>query len=470
MTRSQIVRLSSSEMTVQQSIALDGMSASGDVKPPADARGLLVFFMFLLFMIPARLVIGAMGAPGSPAALFSLGLLIWWLAGQILDHDWNSPGRHPIRLMVMVFTVAALASYIVGTIRGLPEIEASGADRGMLSILGWVGLCLVACDGLKSRESIDRLLQILTYLVSFVAFLGIIQFVTHFDISNYITIPGLTANGTLNTTADRSGFLRVSATTSHPIEFGVMVSCIYPLALHYALDDPRASKFVRWLVVAILTIAIPLSVSRSAILGLTVAMIILLISWPSSRRWMALLVTPLILAAMRVTMPGLLGTLFSGFTHQDDSIKGRTDDYAVIGAYIDRSPFVGTGFGTFIPKTNIILDNQYLGSTVEMGYIGSGILILVMLVGFATARGIVRRAPDPATRSLGVSLSASVLVLAVTFVTFDGLGFPIAAALLFLLLGVTGALWRTVGGPSRFQKLPGWMRRGDNYVGAASDR
>ena len=369
----------------------------------------------------------------------------------------------------MIFMLAALAAYIVGTLYGLPDIEASGADRGMLSILGWVGLCLVACDMLKSRESIDRLLQILTYLVTFVAVLGIVQFITHFDISNYISIPGLTANGTLNTTADRSGFLRVSATTSHPIEFGVMVAAVYPLALHYALDDPRASKFVRWFVVAILTIAIPLSVSRSAILGITVAMIVLLISWPSSRRWMALLVTPLILAGMRIAMPGLLGTLFSGFTHQDDSIKGRTDDYAVIGTYIDRSPFVGTGFGTFIPKTNIILDNQYLGSTVEMGYIGSGVLVVMMVVGFATARGIVRRAPDAATRSLGVSLSASILVLAVTFATFDGLGFPIAAALLFLLLGVTGALWRIVGGPSGFQRLPGWMRRGDDYVAAASD-
>jgi O-antigen ligase len=455
-------------MSVQQSVAHDDLSAPEVKKPPADARALLVVFMFLLFLIPARLVIGAMGAPGSPAALFSLGLLIWWLAGQIMSHDWNPPGRHPIRLMIMIFMLAALAAYIVGTIYGLPDIEASGADRGMLSILGWVGLCLVACDMLKSRESIDRLLQILTYLVTFVALLGIVQFITHFDISNYITIPGLTANGTLNTTADRSGFLRVSATTSHPIEFGVMVASVYPIALHYALDDPRASKFVRWFVVGVLTIAIPLSVSRSAILGITVAMIVLLISWPSSRRWMTLLVTPLILAGMRVAMPGLLGTLFSGFTHQDDSIKGRTDDYAVIGAYIDRSPFVGTGFGTFIPKTNIILDNQYLGSTVETGYFGSGVLVVLMLVGFATARGIVRRAPDSATRSLGVSLSASILVLAVTFATFDGLGFPIAAALLFLLLGVTGALWRIVGGPSGFQRVPGWMRRGDDYVAAAS--
>ena len=453
-------------MSVQRLDVPQGTDAPSIVRAPLDARGLLVVFMLLLFLIPARLVIGAMGAPGSPAALFSLGLLVWWLAGQIMSHDWNAPGRHPIRLIIMIFTLAALTSYVFGALYGLPDIEASGADRGMLSVLGWVGLCLVACDMLKSRESIDRLLQVLTYLVAFVAILGIIQFVTHFDISNYIAIPGLTPNGTLNTTADRSGFLRVSATTSHPIEFGVMVASAYPLALHYALDDQRAAKWLRWTVVVVLTIAIPLSVSRSAILGITVAMIVLLISWPSSRRWIALLVTPLILAAMRVTMPGLLGTLFSGFTHSDDSIKGRTDDYAVIGAYISRSPFVGTGFGTFIPKTNIILDNQYLGSTVEMGYLGSGLLIVMMLVGFATARGVVRRAPDAATRSLGVSLSASILVLGVTFATFDGLGFPIAAALLFLLLGVTGALWRVVGGPSAVQRVPGWMRRGDDYVDA----
>lgn len=455
-------------MSVQGLAVPESLSGTATAKPRADARPLLIVFLFLLFLIPAQLVIGAMGAPGSPAALFSLGLLVWWLAGQIMSHDWNAPGRHPIRLIIMVFTVSALASYVVGALYGLADLEASGADRGMLSVLGWVGLCLVACDMLRSRESIDRLLQVLTYLVAFVGFLGIIQFLTHFDITNYIVIPGLTANGSLNTTADRSGFLRVSATTSHPIEFGVMVAAVYPLALHYALDDPRASKFIRWTVVVILTIAIPLSVSRSAILGITVAMIVLLISWPSSRRWMALMVTPLILAAMRVTMPGLLGTLFSGFTHQDDSIKGRTDDYAVIGTYIDRSPFVGTGFGSFIPKTFIILDNQYLGTTVELGYIGAVVLVVMMIVGFSSARGIVRRAPDAATRSLGVSLSASILVLAVTFATFDGLGFPIAAALLFLLLGVIGALWRVVGGPSQVQRVPGWIRRGDGSVGVVA--
>jgi hypothetical protein len=69
---------------------------------------------------------------------------------------------------------------------------------------------------------------------------------------------------------------------------------------------------------------------------------------------------------------------------------------------------------------------------------------------------------------LGVSLSASILVLGVTFATFDGLGFPIAAALLFLLLGVTGALWRIVGGPSQVQRLPNWMKRDDGSVTPAA--
>ncbi len=457
-------------MSIQELETADAFAIPDVSKPAPDARPLLVVFLFLLFLIPAGLVVGAMGAPGAPAALFSLLLLVWWLAGQIMYHEWNAPGRHPIRLMVMVFFVSAMLSFVVGNILGLHDLEASGADRGMLSILGWVGLTLVACDMLRSRESIDRLLQTLTYLVTFVAFLGIVQFVTHIDIANMISIPGLTPNGNLNGSFNRSGFLRVSATTSHPIEFGVMVASTYPLALHYALDDPRASKFVRWLVVVILTIAVPLSVSRSAILGLAVGMVVLLVSWPAPRRWFAVMVSPLILIGMRVVMPGLLGTLFSGFTHQDDSIKGRTDDYAVIGTYIDRSPFVGTGFGTFIPKKFIILDNQYLGSAVEMGYVGCAVLVLLMVVGFATARGVVRRAADSQTRSLGVSLSASILVLAVTFVTFDGLGFPIAAGMLFLFLGVIGALWRVVGGPSGVQRVPKLKKRRGSRLSVGTQR
>ena len=430
---------------------------------PADARPLLVVYLLLLLFIPARLVIGPLGAPGAPAALLAIVLLLWWATGRMLWHPRVRPGGQPVRLVLLLLTIATLASYFVGMVMGMPALQMSGADRGLLSMFGSIGVSLVATDMLHSRESVDRLLRLLTYLTAIVAVIGILQFVTGLDLSKYLVIPGLTANGDIDVTGERSSFRRVAGTTSHQIEFGVILAAVYPIALHYALDHQRARAWLRWGVVVVITVAIPMAVSRSAVIGLSLGLVVLFIGWSGWRRAVAVLVIPLVILAMRVAIPGLLGTLVSGilFWSRDDSIQGRTDDYAVVGAYIERSPWLGTGFGTLIPKDFIVLDNQFLGVLVEMGVLGLVSLLLLFGVGFACCRGAALRAPDNVTRSLATSLSASVVVLAFSFAQdFDGLGFPVAAGLLFLLLGVIGALWRLTGGSTGVRRIPKrWLPR-----------
>ena len=53
-------------------------------------------------------------------------------------------------------------------------------------------------------------------------------------------------------------------------------------------------------------------------------------------------------------------------------------------------------------------------------------------------------AVDNDMRQLSQAVLASLAAVAVTFAFFDGLSFPMAAAMLFLMLGVAGALWRIV--------------------------
>ena len=439
---------------------------------PPDGRGPLTVYLLLLFVLPAQLVIGPLGAPGAPAALVALGLLVWWAAGRMLAHPLSPAGRHPVRLVLTLLTVATLMAYTVGMVRGLAGLQVSAADRGLLSMFGWIGLALVACDMLHTRESIDRLLRLLVFLGAFIAVLGILQFAVGFDLTRYLVIPGLTPNRELDLIGERSNFRRVAGTTSHPIEFGVVLAAILPIALHYALDDRRGRWWVRWGVVAVITAAIPMSVSRSAMLGLGVGILLLFLSWSGWRRMLAILILPLVLVAMRAAVPGLLGTIRSLFSlwSNDPSIQGRTDDYGVIGTYIAQSPWFGSGFETFLPKEFVLLDNQYLGTIVEMGIVGLLVLLTLFAVAFGCARGVVLRAPDPVTRSLGVSLSASIAVLAFSFATFDGLGFPVAAGILFLLLGVIGALWRLAGGPAPVRRIPRrWRRRWKRDAAAAHD-
>jgi polysaccharide biosynthesis protein PslJ len=413
------------------------------LRPRGDARGLLVGYAVLLFMLPAQLIFGPLGASGSPSGVVGIGLVLYWFAMRLVPDSGAATGLQPIRIAVGLFVTSILLAYMVGTLHPLPPDQLSGADRGLLSMMSWLGVALVAMDMLRTGESVRRLIRIVVVLVGIVAAMGLLQFATGFNLADLYHIPGLKINYDVAVVTERSDFRRVAATASHPIEFGVVLAMALPLALHVAFNA-KDRKWLWWGIVLVVGVASPMSLSRSAILGLFVAFIVLFAGWPSSRRMGVLLVLPVFVIGLRFAIPGLVGTIKSLFSSlsSDPSIQGRTDDYKVVGQFISKSPWFGRGFGTFLPHDFFILDNQYLGAIIETGYIGLAALILLFGVGFVTARGARVRLVDPEQRDLAQSLAASVLVAGIGYVTFDGLGFPMVTGLLFLLLGCIGALWR----------------------------
>jgi O-antigen ligase len=139
------------------------------------------------------------------------------------------------------------------------------------------------------------------------------------------------------------------------------------------------------------------------------------------------------------------------FSHVDDdpSISGRTDDYAVVGRYIDQRPWLGRGLGSFVPSSvRPILDNQWLGSLIETGLIGVLALAGLFVVAFSLAKRTGRWAVRREDRSLGHALSAGVFSAALTSGTFDSLGFQGFGAVTFVLLGASARLWQLAGSPS----------------------
>jgi O-antigen ligase len=342
-----------------------------------------------------------------------------------------------------------VASYAAAFTRPISAQEISAADRGIISLAAWAGVVLLTADGVDSRERLDTLLRRLVLVATIIAAVGILQFFTGIDLAGYLRLPGLTPNADLTAIAERSVFRRVAGTAIHPIEFGVVLALVVPVALHHAFTAPRGG--VRpWLPVILLGVAIPMSLSRSAILGLVVGGIVLFAGWSRRERVRMMIVLPVFTVCMRMLVPGLLGTIKSLFLNlaSDPSYQGRTDDYAVVGRFIAERPLFGRGFSTFDPIRYVLLDNQYLGTTIETGFIGLAALILLFLIAAFTARGARRRSHDPAMRDLGQALAASVVIAMVGFVTFDALAFPMATGLTFFVIGCAGAAWRLAGAPT----------------------
>lgn len=406
----------------------------------------LSLYVAALTLISARYAAPQLGAVGTLSSLLGLLAMVWWTYTRVLPGLGGPERGTPVRGAVLFFVAALALAYANGFTRGLTPLEVQVSDRAMILLFALVGVALVAEDGIRTRQALDRLLERVVLLVAFVAIAGILQFLFSIDLSTTLRPPGFSLQRTGDTARFVGEFFRVTGTTLHPIEFGVILGATLPLALHYGFHCPQDRRLIgRWWKVGVIVLAIPMSVSRSAVVAVAVSMGVMSIDWSWRRRSNMIVAAALFAVMMRSAIPGLLGTLKSLVLNAstDPSITGRAADYEIVGQLIASSPWLGRGFGTYVPEQYIYLDNQYLGTLVEAGILGLIGLVTMIVVAICCARGARRREGATAsTRSLGQALAAFLFADLATFGTFDALGFPMNAGLLFVMIGSAGALWR----------------------------
>ena len=199
---------------------------------------------------------------------------------------------------------------------------------------------------------------------------------------------------------------------------------------------------------AVIGLGIPLALSRAGILSAAIVLVFWLAGANRKHAMRTLAASAGFVVLLFLTTPGLLGTLknwFAGWS-QDQSISTRTDDYPAVAYYIRRSPIIGRGPSTFLPKFRI-LDNQWLLQLIEVGVIGAvGFAIYLLLPGFL-GRSARHRQPDELWRAMGQALASSSMVAIVASASFDSFTFPMFPGLWAVVLGAAGLLWRASPAP-----------------------
>jgi polysaccharide biosynthesis protein PslJ len=438
-----------------------------------DAVRLLTIYAVLLLLIPATLVFAPLGAEGTPAVVFSLGLLFWYLASWISGRMEPSGGGRLVRVTMLIFAMVVLASFVAAMTRDITQPEVLAADMGLLWLASAAGLVVVITEAIRDYDQLEALLRRLVVLGTVIAVVGILQF-RGIDLAKYIHIPGLTVNSDL-VVMNRGGFVRPQSTTSQPIEFSVIMAMLLPLAVQQAFHDGHGGRFARWAPVALMGFAVPITGSRSGIIGIIVGLLVILPTWKLQRIGGALLVIGLGVGLLRFVAHGLIGTfinLFQGiFNGQDGSANARVADYSGVAQYISQRPIFGRGFGTFLPLLYRFTDNMYLHAIVEIGIVGILATILLFWSGIQSAALGRRRATQNRQRETGQALAASIAVAMATSYTFDSFSFPMFSGLFFTLLGCCGAYCSIMTAEARRPSVDGSIAvRGNKLAIRARDR
>jgi cell division protein FtsW (lipid II flippase) len=407
---------------------------------------MLQLFALTVMVIPSDAVIKAIGAEGYAAALIGMFAFAAFLAATLLGLHDPLQHRHPIRGVICLLWLSVLASYVLMDRGALNVAQSAATDRLLMQLAIITGVALVAAECLTSLRDVHRVLRALTWGGAFCGVVAALQYWLALDITTSLReLPGFSVNFDNPAIVAREALNRVSGTSITAIELGVVAGMLLPLAIYLAIHDTERTLRRRWAPVVLIALAIPTSVSRSAIISVGLACAVLVVLMPTRQRLVALCAAPFALTAVFMSAPGVIGTLTTFFEAgtSDDSVKARVYDYPVVEQLVSQAPWLGHGGGTYLPENPMyILDNQYLKSAVELGLVGVVALVVYFLVPFITALVARRRTGDPELRLLCAALAGAALAAGACSVTFDSLSFPMFSNVYALVIGLIGACWR----------------------------
>lgn len=411
----------------------------------STALKIVQVFVVALFLVPSNYVVRAVGAIGYPAGLVGMFAMVAWIVAVILGLHDPRRTRHPIRGVLAMFWIVTLASYVLANRSLLSATQLLGADRWLMQIAEMTGIALVAAECLNSLDDMRRLLRVVSWASAFCGVVALLQWRSIVNLAPYLgRLPGLTDDGTASLST-RGALSRVSGTGIHPIELGVTAAMLLPLAIWAATQADIPSKARRWAPTILTAIAVPATVSRSAVVAVALAFGVFIVLMPVRQRLTAFVLIPVAIAAVFATAHGEIGTLtklfFAG--NSDSSVAHRTNDYAYVAHLVSHAPWLGTGGGTYFPDSNVhILDNQYLGTAIDLGLVGVVALFGFFFIPVLIALNARHMSHDPPLRLLCAALAGAALAAGVCSAFFDSFSFPLFYNVYAIVLGLVGACWR----------------------------
>ena len=379
-------------------------------------------------------------------------VLLCWVAALLADPRLRLR-RTPFDLPIGIIVLAVLGSVAVNPGRVVP-LQAS-VLKALTFFASFVLVYYLLVSITRSKARIETMTKVLVTGTAGVALSAIIEERIGFNVFDHVgdVVPLLQFTGAIEIT--RYGLHRAVGSSSHPIELGVLLAMMLPLGLALTFSVGR-----RWAIpTGVLAVGVMASVSRTPIVVLVAAGVILFWLRPTDIKKLAPLIVPAIIV-VQVALPGSLSTVKNlffpqgGLIAEGEQLSAEADPMLAGGRIrqirpsleeASGRPLFGQGFGTrqtgfFNPLRNApILDNEWLTMLLEAG----AVFVLgwaMLFVGAARRLGRLSRRRAGPEGWLAAGFAASIVGFAVGMFTFDALEFTQVTFMIWILFSLAASL------------------------------
>jgi hypothetical protein len=425
-------------------------------------RSLVALLIVVIFFIPIKryTLPGSLPFDLEPYRVIVALVILCWLTSLLIDRALQLHGSVlDWPLLVILFAVLGSAIVNPGRVSGV----GLAVPKSLTFFLSYLFVYYLLVSVVRTQEALDGLVKLLVICGGILGLLAIVEARTNYNFfDNLQSLIPLLRYRTFNDTAfsaselGRGGRLRVYASAQHPIALAALLVMLLPLCVYLA----RKTRQRRWWVCGLLMAVGMLGTqSRTGVIMLLVVVLVFLWLRPKETRrlWPALI--PL-LAIVQVLMPHTIGNLKSAFFPQGGLVAeqahvvranqlqyghGRLATVGPTFAQVSEQPLLGVGYGTRItsglPETinAIVLDNAWLGTLLEVGFIGA--LGYVWLFGRAVRKlGHLARHDHGDRGWLAVAIAAGIASFAIGMLTYDAFSFVQVTFMTFIMLGLASVL------------------------------
>lgn len=347
----------------------------------------------------------------------------------------------PVPFLLLLWALLITGSYFAWSTSGLPQISllaTVGYVQNMAEVIFVLALMGALAVGRRPRHFV----QVLVVCGALYGLLLIATSVVGQEIAPMFRLPVLQAgDGLTGVETERAGFLRPQGMAGHPLEAGALTTILAPLAIALARGSTGRGLWW-WAATATLVLGSLSTLSRSATVGLVVALAVMALRW--RLRTIALGIAAAVAAVIVVAVAAperfaAYTNLFELEVGTDSSLLSRQVARDQAAVTISEYFWAGRGISSQSAVGGRTLDNQLLGFAVEQGVPVMLMFIALVVVPAWYLLKVSPQLPRP-DRELAVGLAGSLAALLVTSLVLDIFGFPQIRLLVFVLLALVGPL------------------------------